>query len=134
MELLTPPVSWRENAGRTPSPHEDIQDAPAAATAPNEGMGGMPPPLGAADAAGVVAGKLPPREDVAAANGSGAVPGEDAVDGHGREEVIAPPPPSWHLPLKSLATIPESTMRRVRRDARRGDDLVGIGGVVVVGV
>ena len=86
----------------------------------------MPPPRGAADAAGVAAGKPPPREDVA--------PGEDAVDGHGLEEVIAPPPPGWHLLLKSLATVPESTMRRVRRDARRGDDLVSIGGMVVARV
>ena len=97
-------------------------------------MGGMPPTRGAADAAGVAAGKPPPREDVAAANGSGVAPDEDAVDGHGLEEVIAPPPPGWHLPLESLATVPESTMRRVRRDARRGDDLVSIGKVVVAGV
>ena len=73
------------NAGRTPSPREDIQDVPAAAAAPDEGMGGIPSPRGAADAAGVAAGNPPPREDVAAANGSGAAPGEDAVDGHGRE-------------------------------------------------
>ena len=52
-------------------------------------------------------GKPPPREDVAAANGSGAAPGEGAVDGHGLEEVIAPPPPGWYLPLESLATVPE---------------------------
>ena len=37
----------------------------------------MPPPRGAADAAGVAAGKPPPREDVAAANGVGAAPHEN---------------------------------------------------------
>ena len=31
-------------------------------------------------------------------------------------------------------TVPESEMCRVRRDARRGDDLVGVGGVVVAEV
>ena len=40
-------------------------------------MGGMPPPRGAADAAGVAAGKPPPREDVAAADGLGAAPDEN---------------------------------------------------------
>ena len=80
-----------ENAGRRPSPREDIQDAPAAA-APDEDMGGMPPPRGAADAAGVAAEIPPPREDVAARDGSGGAPGEDTVDGHGREEGTAPPP------------------------------------------
>ena len=122
-----------ENAGRTPSPRKGIQDAPAAAV-PDEDMGRIPPPRGAADAAGVAAGIPQPREDVAAADGSGAAPGEDAVAGHGREEVTAPPPPGWNLPLESLATVPESAMCRVRRDARRGDDLVGVGGVVVAGV
>ena len=78
-----------ESAGRTSSPREDIQDAPAAA-APDEDMGGMPPQRGAADAAGVAAGIPPPREDVAVADGSGAASGEDAVDGHGCEEVTAP--------------------------------------------
>ena len=37
-------------------------------------MGGMPPQRGAADAAGVAAGKPPPRKDVAAANEVGAAP------------------------------------------------------------
>ena len=37
----------------------------------------MPPPRGAADAAGVAAGKPPPREDVAATNGVGAAPDEN---------------------------------------------------------
>ena len=36
-----------------------------------------PPPRGAADAAGVAAGKPPPREDVAAANGLGTAPDEN---------------------------------------------------------
>ena len=121
-----------ENAGRPPSPREDIQDAPAAAS--DEDMGGMPPARGAAYAAGVATGIPPPREVVVAADGSGAALGEDVVDGHGRKEVIAPPPPGWHLPLESLATVPESEMCRVRRDVRRGNDLVGVGGVVVAGV
>ena len=123
-----------ENAGRIPSPREDIQDTSAAAAAPDEDMGRMPSPRRAADAAGVAAGIPPPREDVAAANGSGAAPGEDAVDGHGREEVIATPPPGCHLPLESLATVPESAMCIVLRDAGQGDDLVGVGGGVVAGV
>ena len=121
-----------ESAGKTSSPREDIQDASAAA-APDEDMGGMPPQRGAADAAGVAAGIPPPREDVAVADGSGAASGEDDVDGHGCEEVTAPPP-GWHLSLESLATVPKSAICKVRRDARRGDDLVGIGGVVVAGV
>ena len=77
-----------------------------------------------------MAGLPPPRENVAAADGSGAAPGEDVVDGHDREEVIAPPPSGWHPPLESLKTVPESAICRVRRD----DDLVGFGRVVVTEV
>ena len=40
-------------------------------------MGGMPHPRGASDAAGVEAGKPPPREDVASANEVGAAPDEN---------------------------------------------------------
>ena len=102
-------------AAGVPPPREDVAEVVAA---PDEDMGGMPPPRGAADAAGVAAGKSPPREDVAAANEvvtagtaagvpppredvaevvaapneSGAAPSEDAVDDHGLEEVIAPTP------------------------------------------
>ena len=93
-------------AAGNPPPREDVAAANGVGAAPDENMGGMPPPRGAAGAAGVAAGKPPPREDVAAANGSGGVPGEDAVDDHGREEVIATPP-GWHLPLESLAMVPE---------------------------
>ena len=92
-----------KNAERTPSPREDIQDAPSAAS--DEDMGGMPPPRRAADASGVAAGIPPPREDVAAADGSGAALGEDAVDAHGREEVIAPP-------LPQVGTSPWKAWRR----------------------
>ena len=60
-----------------------------------------PPPCGAADATGVAAGEPPPREDVAAANGLGAALGEDAVDDHGLEEVIAPPPQVGTSPWKA---------------------------------
>ena len=94
-------------AAGIPPPREDVAAVADVAAAPDEDMGGMPPPRGAADAAGVAAGKSPPRVDVAAANGSGAAPGEDAVDGHGLEEVIASLPPGWYLPLESLATVPE---------------------------
>ena len=51
-----------------PPPREDVATAAEVAAAPDEDMGGMPPPRGAADAAGAAAGKPPPREDVAAAN------------------------------------------------------------------
>ena len=60
-----------------PPPREDVATAAEVAAAPDEDMGGMPPPRGAADAAGVAAGKPPPREDVAAANGVGAAPDEN---------------------------------------------------------
>ena len=70
-------------------------------------MGGINPPRGAADAAGGAAGIPPPREDVAAADRSGATPGEDAVDGHGREEVTAHPPQVGTSPWKAWRRYPE---------------------------
>ena len=94
-------------AAGIPPPREDVTVVAEVAAAPDEDMGGMPPPRGAADAAGVAAGKPPPREDVAPANGSGAAPGEDAVDGHGLEEVIAPPPQVGISPWKAWRRYPK---------------------------
>ena len=88
-------------AAGKPPPREDVAAGSEVGAAPDENMGGMPPPRGTADAAGVAAGKPPPREDVAAANGSGVAPGEDAVDDHGLEEVIAPPPQVGTSPWKA---------------------------------
>ena len=92
LTCVPPVTSAAGTAAGIPPPREDVAAAADVAAAPDEGMGGMPPPRGAADAVGVAAGIAPPSEDVAAADGSGAAPGEDAVDGHGHEEVIAPPP------------------------------------------
>ena len=64
-------------AAEIPPPREDVATAAEVAAAPDENMGGMPPPRGAADAAGVAAGKPPPCEDVATANGVGAAPDEN---------------------------------------------------------
>ena len=55
-------------ATRIPPSRKDVATAAEGAAAPDEDMGGMPPLRGAADAAGVAAGKPPPRENVAAAN------------------------------------------------------------------
>ena len=90
-----PPCGAADAAGVVagkPPPREDVAAINGSGAAPGEDVGGMPPPRGAADAAGVAAGKPPPREAVTAANGSGAATGEDAVNGHGLEELIAPPP------------------------------------------
>ena len=64
-------------AAGKPPPREDVASANEVGAAPDENMGGMPPPRGAADAAGVAAGKPPPREDVASANEVGAAPDEN---------------------------------------------------------
>ena len=94
-------------AAGVPPPREDVAAVSEVGAAPDENMGGMPPPRGTADAAGVAAGKPPPREDVAAANGSGVTPGEGAVDDHGLEEVIAPPPQVGTSPWKAWRWYPK---------------------------
>ena len=94
-------------AAGIPPPREGVAAAAEVVAALDEDMGGMPPPRGAADAAGVAAEKPLPRQDVAAANGSGAAPGEDAVDGHGLEEVIAPPPQVGTSPRKAWRRYPK---------------------------
>ena len=87
----------------------------------------MPPVRGAAYAAGVAAGIPPPREDVAAADGSDAALGEDAVDGHGREEVIAPPPQVGTSPWKAWRRYPKVQCAEYVA-------ITAGGGVVVAGV
>ena len=59
--------------------------------APDENMGGMPPPRGAADAAGVAAGKPPPREDVASTNEVGATPDENWEEWPPHAELLTSP-------------------------------------------
>ena len=107
LTCVPPVTSAAGNAAGIPSPREDVAVAAEVAADPDEDMGGMPSPRGAADAAGVAAKIPPPREDVAAADGSGAAPGEDAVDGHGREEVTVPPPQVGTSPWKAWRRYPK---------------------------
>ena len=77
-----------------------------------------PPPRGAADAAGVAAGKPPPRLDVAAANGLGAAPDENmggmppprgAADAAG--VAAGKPPPRLDVPAANgLGAAPDENM------------------------
>ena len=93
VELPAPPVSVPLKTREEHPPRAKISKIPPPPPPlPMKTCEECPPPRGAADVAGVTSGIAPPREDVAAANGSSAAPGENAVDGHGHEEVTAPSP------------------------------------------